>query len=139
MLKKISAGGVVVNPQGKILVTNRYGHTWTLPKGHIDEGEDEISAAKREIMEETGVPQEKLELIKKLGSYERYKIGKNPATEDRSELKELVFYLFKTNYIHLSPIDKTHNQAKWVEIDKVSQLLTHPKDREFFDKIKDKI
>lgn len=50
-----AAGGVVVDPQGRIAVIHRprYGD-WCLPKGHLDQGESEMAAAVREVWEETG-------------------------------------------------------------------------------------
>ncbi len=139
MLKRISAGGLVVGKNGKILVVNQKGTSWSLPKGHVDSGEDKISAAKREIYEEAGVKQENLELIKDLGSYERYKIGKDVTRDDKSELKTIHMYLFKTKQERLAPIDPGNPEARWVNKDGVSSLLTHKKDKEFFDKIKDEV
>ena len=49
-----AAGGVVTNAKGEALMIFRR-NRWDLPKGHIDSGEDELSAAVREIAEETGV------------------------------------------------------------------------------------
>lgn len=36
-----SAGGIVINKNGKILVVSQHGTSWSLPKGHLDEGESE--------------------------------------------------------------------------------------------------
>lgn len=54
-----AAGGVVYtySPTGELLVLliqDKYG-VWTLPKGHLDPGEDDATAAVREIAEETGI------------------------------------------------------------------------------------
>ena len=49
-----SAGGVVLNKKGEVLVVSQRGTSWSLPKGHIDKGEDALGAAKREIYEESG-------------------------------------------------------------------------------------
>lgn len=68
-----SAGGVVVGPAGKIAIVNQHGTSWSLPKGHLNEGEDELTGAKREIYEETGITD--LEMIRKIGSYWRYRLG----------------------------------------------------------------
>ena len=50
-----SAGGVVVNLKGEILVVSQHGKSWSLPKGHLDPGEDALSAAQREVYEESGI------------------------------------------------------------------------------------
>jgi 8-oxo-(d)GTP phosphatase len=40
----------------EVLVVHRVAHDdWSLPKGHVDPGEDEAAAAVREVLEETGV------------------------------------------------------------------------------------
>jgi len=127
-----SAGGGVINGDGKILVVNQKGNSWSLPKGHIENKETKLDAAKREIYEESGIKQ--LEFIRELGSYQRYKLGKNGG-EDHSELKTIVMLLFETDEKLLKPVDPHNPEARWVEKDKVADLLTHPKDKEFFLKI----
>ncbi len=124
-----SAGGVVVNRKGEILVASQHGTSWSLPKGHIEEGEDALGAAKREIYEESGIV--RLKFIRELGSYQRYRIGKNGG-EDESELKTIIMFLFKTEEDNLKPIDSENPEAKWVKKEKIVELLTHPKDKEFF-------
>jgi 8-oxo-dGTP pyrophosphatase MutT (NUDIX family) len=129
MRKTRSAGGVVTNDEGEILVVSQRGTSWSLPKGHIDPGENALVAAKREIYEESGIRD--LELIRKLGSYERHKIGLNGGDE-RSELKMITMFLFRTREKVLKPVDPDNPEARWVEKSKVAQLLTHEKDKEFF-------
>lgn len=68
-----SAGGVVINDEGKILVVNQHDRSWSLPKGHIDPGEDVLAAAKREIYEESGISE--LQFVRPLGTYQRYKMA----------------------------------------------------------------
>jgi ADP-ribose pyrophosphatase YjhB (NUDIX family) len=68
-IETICAGGVVIGKDGKVLVVSQRGKSWSLPKGHIDEGEDLLTAAKREIYEESGVND--LKFVKELGSYKR--------------------------------------------------------------------
>ena len=124
-----SAGGVVLNKRKEVLVVNQKGTSWSLPKGHIDEGEDAFQAAVREIYEESGIAN--VELIKELESYQRYKIGKDGG-EDKSDFKTITMFLFRTNESALKPIDPDNPEARWVSQDKVADLLTHPKDKEFF-------
>ena len=49
-----AAGGLVKDPQGRILFINRLG-LWDLPKGKIEPGEAAPEAALREVAEETGL------------------------------------------------------------------------------------
>lgn len=133
MKRTIASGGVVIGPNKKILLVNQNGNSWSLPKGHVDDGEDNEQAAIREIQEESGVSF--VTMLKKLGSYERHRIGKNPSEEDKTELKEIVMYMFTTPQENLAPTDPHNPEARWVEPDKVAELLTHPKDKAFFESI----
>lgn len=129
MKRTESAGGIVVNEEGLVLVVNQNGTSWSLPKGHIEDGEDKLSAARREIYEESGVTE--LSLVRELGSYERHRIGVS-GREDQSELKVIHMFLFTTSQTELSPVDPQNPEARWVEREKVVELLTHQKDKEFF-------
>lgn len=128
MKRTESAGGVVLNSRGEILVVSQLGTSWSLPKGHIEEGEDKLTAARREIHEETGVT--RLELVRELGSYTRFKL--KGAAEDPSELKTIHMFLFTTDEEELKPVDPDNPEARWVESGAVANLLTHPRDREFY-------
>ena len=124
-----SAGGIVLNKKRQVVVVNQNNNSWSLPKGHIENGETLLQAAKREIMEETGISN--LKLVRNLGSYQRHKIGLM-SKDDKTELKTIYMFEFTTEDIKLAPSDPHNPEAKWVEIDKVSDVLTHPLDREFF-------
>jgi 8-oxo-dGTP pyrophosphatase MutT (NUDIX family) len=124
-----SAGGVVLNSKGEVLVVNQHGNSWSLPKGHLDKGEDALTAARREIREESGV--DDLELLDKLGTYERFRIGLDKP-EDRSSKKRITLFLFRTPQMKLNPADPENPQALWVPREKVAELLTHEKDKQFF-------
>ena len=63
-----SAGGIVLNGE-LILVVQQKNGTWSLPKGHVEKGEEIFETAKREIYEESGV--EDLQFVKSLGNYTR--------------------------------------------------------------------
>ncbi len=130
----VTAGGVVVNKKGRILVVNQRGNSWSLPKGHVEPGEEILAAAIREIEEESGIL--RLIFLKELGNYKRYKIGVDGIKEDRSELKVIHMFLFSTDEVKLKPIDPNHPEARWVYADDVEGLLTHPKDKLFFRSIR---
>ena len=129
MKKTRSAGGVVTNDEGKVLVVSQHGTSWSLPKGHLDPGESALAAARREIYEESGIRD--LELVRELGTYERYRIGVDGA-DDRSELKVITMFLFRTSEKVLRPMDVDNPEARWVERSKVAPLLSHERDKQFF-------
>src|SRR3989339_990356 len=126
-----SAGGVVLNSKGQILVVNQDSDSWSLPKGHIDEGEDAMQAARREIFEESGIKQ--LEYIKELGTYRRFRMKHGKM--DKTQRKNITMFLFKTTETELRPVDPENPEARWVDKDKVSELLSFAKDREFFERV----
>ena len=128
-----SAGGIVLNSRGEVaLVRNDLGIPWWgFPKGHIDEGEKPLEAARREIEEETGIKD--LEYVRDLGSYGRYK-GKPGGGDDTSEFKTIYMFLFKSNQESLVPLDPHNPEAKWVRKDEVEQVLSHQADVEFYKK-----
>lgn len=131
MKKSFSAGGVVLNSKNEVLVVSQVSPnfiSWSLPKGHINENESILDAAKREIKEESGVID--LELIKDLGSYER------PRLDDPTEIKTIHMFLFKTKELELKSSDSDNPEAKWVNKNEVEQMLTAEKDKEFFRSIK---
>ena len=66
-LKRLSVGGVVFNEYDEILLiepTDHFdGYVWTFPKGSPNKEESFESAAKREVLEETGVVAEIVGLV----------------------------------------------------------------------------
>lgn len=131
MIETESAGGVVLDGGGRVLVVSQHGTSWSLPKGHVEAGEDLLAAARREIREESGLT--RLELVGPLGTYRRHRISAGGG-EDPSELKTIHMFLFRTDEETLRPLDRDNPEARWVEPRAVAALLTHPADREFFTK-----
>lgn len=128
--KKVEcAGGIILNNSNKVAIVNQNHDSWSLPKGHIDSGENPEIAAIREIYEETGINDPIL--VKKIGSYDRYRIGLD-GKDDLSELKTIHMFFFKSNQKILVPIDKNNPEAKWVNINEVEKYLTHKEDIQFF-------
>ena len=71
-------GIIVLNKKNKIFVARRIDNPkkfWQMPQGGIDEGEDYLSAAYRELEEETSIT--KVELIKELDGFTTYELPNN--------------------------------------------------------------
>jgi 8-oxo-dGTP pyrophosphatase MutT (NUDIX family) len=127
------AGGIVLGDHGTIaLVRNRKGTLWYFPKGHVDPGETDEAAARREIQEEAGVAG--LELIDDLGSYTRPRIMPD-GTYSAEELKEIHMYLFATapHAALAAPMDAMEiEESAWIPFPHVSASLEDAKDRAWF-------
>src|SRR5919201_6490779 len=111
---ELSAGGVVVH-DGEVIVVvpvkrdAQRRRVLVLPKGHLDNGETDEAAARREVAEETGVV---AELIDKLGdveySYER---------RGRRRNKRVAFYLFEYRSGSLADHDHEIEDARWMPLE----------------------
>ena len=123
----------MLNGKGEVLVVSQNGNSWSLPKGHLEKGEELVDTARREIAEESGV--RNLAFIKQLPSYKRFRIGSGGVGEDMNELKTIHMFMFRTDEQRLEPSDPDNPEARWVNKNEVADMLTHPKDKEFFQSI----
>jgi bis(5'-nucleosidyl)-tetraphosphatase len=130
------SGGIVLNDYHEIVMIKQVGGSWSFPKGHVDKGEDLLATAYREIEEESGIID--LTFIQSLGSYQRSAI-KTDGTFDENEIKRIHLFLFTTSKHRLTPKQLDSLDAKWIPKVDVEDLLTHPKDKEYFKSIINKI
>ena len=75
---RTGVGIIVLNKQNKIFVGKRKdnpGDRWQMPQGGVDEGEDYITAMKRELLEETGI--QNIEIIKEIDKTYQYELPEN--------------------------------------------------------------
>ena len=123
-----SAGGIIVNTTtGHIAMVQNETSKWGFPKGTVEKDEALLDAAKREILEETGLTQ--LEYIKEFSSYTR------PNSVRPHEQKTIHMFLFNTNQDKLAPIVDDILSAQWIEKKMVLQTLSTGGDKEFFRSI----
>ena len=75
---RTGVGIIVLNKQNKIFVGKRKdnpGDKWQMPQGGVDEGEDYITAMKRELLEETSI--QNIEIIKEIEKIYQYELPAN--------------------------------------------------------------
>ena len=75
---RTGVGIIVLNKQNKIFVGKRKdnpGNKWQMPQGGVDEGEDYITAMRRELREETSI--QNIEIIKEIEKIYQYELPEN--------------------------------------------------------------
>lgn len=127
MRKEFSAGGIVFNSEGKVLVTQHsQNHHWSFPKGLIDPGQTTEEAAIREVREEGGV---EAEILDKVG-YNKYVY----TFEDEKIFKVVTYFLMK--YVSGSPEDHDWevSEAGWYTVEDALSQLTFSQDKALLKK-----
>lgn len=112
-----AAGGIIKRDDGKILMIFRK-KIWDLPKGKVDPGEKSKQTARRECMEEVGLPD--LELITKLGiTWHLYReLNRSRA------LKRTKWYVFNTSSPDKITLQSEEGieRAEWIHVKDALQL-----------------
>lgn len=134
MKRIFSAGGIVFNDQGEVLICKPTSHDyWIFPKGKVEEGETPQITAIREVEEEGGV---KAEVIDKIG-YSKY-IYSDPKTKEKF-FKIVTYFLMK----YLSGDHKLHDwemeEVIWLKPEEATQKLSFEKDRDLLKKALQKL
>jgi 8-oxo-dGTP pyrophosphatase MutT (NUDIX family) len=125
--REISAGGVVVRGDEVVVIvpTRRAfdgSRVLALPKGHIDPGETPLTAAEREVREETGI---EAEPVRELGEA-RYWYRRDGKTIPKS----VTFFLFRYLGGDTSDHDDEVEEARWIPLKEAQTELTHSAERE---------
>lgn len=132
-----SAGGIVLGDSGTVVLVGKTDRArWGFPKGHVEEGETDEDAARREIEEETGLSD--LEYIDDLGEYERFKINPD-GSYDESEYKTIHLFLFAAVPHAELASKELHEKAKWVSLKNLITELGSEKERAWFTTVFERV
>ncbi|MBU6263531.1 MAG: NUDIX hydrolase [Actinomycetales bacterium] len=127
---EVSAGGLVIDFSGtKGLLIGRYDQKdasrekilWSLPKGHIEEGETPQEAAIREVAEETGINSE---ISRELGVIDFWFMASGKRIH-----KTVHHYLFKEVGGVLKPQESEVDEARWFPLEDIVSLLAYPDEK----------
>ena len=119
-----SAGAVVMNPAGRVLLLRKAGEAiWCLPKGTLEQGETDEEAAVRETHEETGL---RVKLLRPLTEV-RYAFYWAP--DGVNVDKSVAYFLAKPIGGRVEP-ESGFDEARWVTRTEAMRLLHWPNDRD---------
>jgi 8-oxo-dGTP pyrophosphatase MutT (NUDIX family) len=121
-----SAGGLVVDTEtGRAAVIGRLDRRgrllWSLPKGHIENGETVEQAAVREVAEETGINSA---VVASLGSIDYWFVA-----EDRRVHKTVHHFLLRALGGELSDADVEVTEVAWVPLADLPARLAYADER----------
>lgn len=132
-VEETSAGGLVVDEHGRaalIARADRRGRLlWSLPKGHLEEGESLEAAAVREVSEETGITGR---VLAPLGVIDFYFTA-----ADRRVHKTVHHYLLVAESGELSAADIEVDDVDWVPLQEVTERLAYADERRLIAKVPD--
>jgi diadenosine hexaphosphate hydrolase (ATP-forming) len=120
------AGGIVFNRAGRILIIRHRDGSWVFPKGHIDEGENALQTAIREVEEEAGISASCPE------PETSFTTGYvNPAGEQR----RISWFILTTGDGEPVMREKLFPEGAFVEPARALELLTYPEDRRLLEEV----
>ena len=121
-----SCGTIVIN-DNKVLVIQQKQGFWGFPKGHMEQGENEIETAIRETKEETN-----LDVIIE----DKTRFCLTYFIEDKNIHKEVVYFVAKVDgKVDIKPQIEEVNSIAWIDIAKVEDILTFDNLKELWKRI----
>jgi 8-oxo-dGTP pyrophosphatase MutT (NUDIX family) len=131
-LGHITGSGLVIKDGKALLIFHPYIKQWFQPGGHIDNGEDPIQAAIREVFEETGVVCEPLSGFLEPVDIDLHEIPANPSKGEDVHLHIDLLFILKALKEEESPEEI---EKAWVPFDQI----TSPRIQRALQKLQDQI
>jgi 8-oxo-dGTP pyrophosphatase MutT (NUDIX family) len=137
---EISAGGLVIDSSGSkgLLIgrldakdQSRERLLWSLPKGHIEEGESPEQAAVREVKEETGID---CEISKSLGVIDFWFMAGGKRIH-----KTVHHFLFREIGGQIAPQVSEVDDVRWFPLEEIATRLAYPDERKLIQRSREMI
>ena len=139
-------GIVVLNKKNEIFVAKRIDNPknfWQMPQGGVDDGEDYLSAAFRELEEETSV--KNVKLIKEIEGTTSYELPDNllgiiwkGKYKGQKQKWFLMRYIGKDEDININTKKPEFLEWKWIDISRITEVVVDFK-LEVYKELQEKI
>ena len=128
---RMGVGIIVLNKENKIFVAKRIDNPknfWQMPQGGVDEGEDFLSAAYRELEEETSIKDvELITEIDEITTYELpdYLLGKIWKGKFKGQKQKwfIMRYLGTDDEININTHKPEFLDWKWIDLNSITQIV----------------
>jgi len=128
---RIGVGIVVLNKENKVFVAKRIDNPknfWQMPQGGINSGEDFLTAAYRELKEETSI--EDVELIQEIEDTTIYELPEHllgiiwkGKYKGQKQKWFLMRYLGRDNDINIKTDNPEFLEWRWIDLDMISKVV----------------
>ena len=143
---RIGVGIVLLNYENKVFVGKRIDNpknSWQMPQGGVDQNENFLQAAKRELEEETGI--KSVKLIKELDGWFKYNLPKYLLGKlwkgkygGQKQKWFVMKFLGKSSEINVKTKNPEFFEWKWIELSKLPNVAVHFK-VDIYRKIKEEL
>ena len=137
-------GVIILNNENKVFVGKRKDNPvdkWQMPQGGLDEGEDYITAMKRELFEETSITS--IKVLKEIDGFFEYELPNNLIGiiwkgKFRGQRQKWFIVKFDGNEseINLKTTNPEFIEWKWVLPDKLPELIVDFKKNVYLELLK---
>lgn len=99
---------------------------WSIPKGHLEDGESDEDAAVREVREETGLD---AEIEKKLGDVTYWYVQRHTDGASRRVEKRVRFFLMRHRGGRFADRDSEMEDVRWVPLGDAEAMIPYANER----------
>ncbi len=142
---RTGVGIVVLNNQNKVFVGKRKDNPvdkWQMPQGGVDDGEDYLSAMKRELFEETSI--KSIEVLEEIERFFEYELPKNLVciiwnVKFRGQKQKwfITKFVGKEKEINLKTKNPEFIEWKWILPEELPNVIVDFKKNIYLDLLKD--
>ena len=139
-------GIVVLNKQNKVFVAKRIDNPknfWQMPQGGVDKNEDFLSAAYRELEEETSI--KNVKLIRELDGLIKYELPENLLGiiwkgKYKGQIQKwfIMEFLGNDSDINIKTKNPEFLEWKWIDLEKITDVVVDFK-LEVYREVKEKV
>jgi NTP pyrophosphohydrolases including oxidative damage repair enzymes len=142
---RTGVGVVVLNNQNKVFVGKRKDNPvdkWQMPQGGVDDGEDYLSAMKRELFEETSI--KSIEVLEEIERFFEYELPKNligiiwkGKFRGQKQKWFITKFIGKEKEINLNTKNPEFIEWKWIIPEELPNVIVDFKKKIYLDLLKD--
>ena len=142
---RTGVGIVVLNNQNKVFVGKRKDNPvdkWQMPQGGVDDGEDYLSAMKRELFEETSI--KSIEVLEEIERFFEYELPKNligiiwkGKFRGQKQKWFITKFVGKEKEINLNTKNPEFIEWKWIIPEELPNVIVDFKKKIYLDLLED--